>query len=150
MNEAKSAKQILEPDCTKCAALCCVALHIEKSTKFAIDKPAGIQCPNLSLVGRCNIHNRLKKEGFGGCVAYDCLGAGQRVVQDLFDGKSWQEAPTLLQKMSDDFAKMRKIHELLGVLSTAENLKLAAHQEAMRQDLVTEMSPPKWLETREF
>lgn len=101
-----------------------MSLHVEKSDKFAIDKPAGTPCPNLKNDGQCKIHAFLKNRGFEGCVDYDCFGAGQRVVQDLYDGISWQITPKNLPNMSEDFAKMRRIYKWLGLIITARNLPL--------------------------
>lgn len=131
----------LAPDCENCASLCCVALHIEKSTKFAIEKPAGTACPNLADNGLCTIHNTLKDSGFSGCVAYDCLGAGQRVIQDLYNGISWQQDPRLLAQMSDDFAKMREIHTMLELLSVSQKLPLTPDQTQTRTGLIARLFP---------
>lgn len=116
---------LLKSDCSQCASLCCVSLHIETSNKFAIDKPAGTPCPNLRSNGACKIHPILGQSGFSGCVDYDCHGAGQRVVQDLFDGETWQKTPSLLPKMSEDFSKMRRLYKWLGLLVTARALELS-------------------------
>src|SRR3954467_12901649 len=69
----------LRADCGSCVGLCCVVLTFAKSADFAIDKPAGEPCPNLSDDHRCTIHSQLRAEGFQGCTVYDCFGAGQEV-----------------------------------------------------------------------
>ncbi|HWD81602.1 MAG TPA: pentapeptide repeat-containing protein [Kribbella sp.] len=69
----------LSADCGSCFGLCCVVLTFTRSADFAIDKPAGEACPNLSDDHRCTIHSRLRTEGFPGCTVYDCFGAGQEL-----------------------------------------------------------------------
>ncbi len=70
----------LRADCTRCVALCCVATNFAKSADFAISKREGKACPNLDKTHQCSIHDGLRSKGFGGCVAFDCLGAGQRAT----------------------------------------------------------------------
>ena len=115
----------LRADCARCAALCCVALAFDRSELFAIDKPAGACCPHLGHAGQCSIHAQRLQRGFGGCVGYDCLGAGQRVVQDLFGAASWQDDPTLLQPMLRAFWVVGRAHELMSLLEEASKLSLS-------------------------
>lgn len=77
----------LVADCSACAALCCVVLPLTRSHDFAVDKPAGVPCLHLRSDHRCGIHDRLRPQGFPGCVAFDCFGAGQRVVQQVYAGR---------------------------------------------------------------
>jgi hypothetical protein len=114
----------LRGDCAQCAALCCVALAFDRSPLFAFDKPAGEPCANLSAKGRCTIHAERAAKGFGGCEAYDCLGAGQAVTQGVFGGKSWRDDPALLGPMMRAFAVMRPAHEALALLRQAQALAL--------------------------
>jgi hypothetical protein len=109
----------LSPDCTRCAALCCVTPAFDRSPEFAFDKPAGVACRNLDSKNRCRIHDRLEKEGFLGCVLFDCFGAGQRVTQELFAGRSWRDEPDLLPEMSLCFSVLRRVHELMALLNEA-------------------------------
>ncbi|WP_380052705.1 hypothetical protein ACFE33_09560 [Falsihalocynthiibacter sp. SS001] len=102
-----------------------MALYIDKSDKFAFEKPAGVTCRNLTGDDRCKIHNTLEEQGCSGCIDYTCDGAGQRVVQDLYGGISWQKRPETLAPMSEDFAKMRRIHDLLTLLAAARKLRLS-------------------------
>lgn len=133
---------LLHADCDKCAALCCVALAFDKSPLFAIDKPAGTPCQHLIKNGRCGIHADLKAKGFGGCVAYDCLGAGQRVTQGLFDGQSWQDDPTLLDPMMRAFASMRKVQDLLQLLVEAQKLTLPPVKHSEINTSIEILNPP--------
>jgi uncharacterized protein YjbI with pentapeptide repeats len=112
----------LRADCRRCAGLCCVAPAFAASADFAIDKPAGRPCPNLRPDFRCGIHDRLRPEGFPGCAAYDCFGAGQQVVQVTFGGRDWRRTPEIATQMFEAFAVMRQLHELLWHLTEALTL----------------------------
>ncbi len=114
----------LKPDCERCCGLCCVAPAFSASQDFAIDKRPGKPCPNLTREFRCGIHDRLRAEGFRGCVAYDCFGAGQKVTQVTFKGRDWQQSPPIAAQMFEVFGVMRQLHALL--LSLTEALKLQA------------------------
>jgi hypothetical protein len=114
----------LRADCGRCFSLCCVVPAITRSADFAIDKPAGQPCPNLTPVGfDCSIHDRLRKKGFGGCAAYDCFGAGQHVAQGTFGGRDWRQAPELAGPMFAAFGVMRQLHELAWYLRAARDLR---------------------------
>ena len=122
----------LRSDCTRCAALCCVALALDDPGMFGIEKEAGIPCPNLDERCACAIHVDREERGYRGCVVYDCLGAGQRVTQDFFQGRSWKSDPSLLRPMCDAFSAVARAHKLLQLLREAGNLDLA---DAARQAL---------------
>jgi hypothetical protein len=115
----------LRADCSRCAALCCVAPAFAASADFAIDKPAGTPCPNLRADDLCGIHDRLRDRGFPGCAVFDCFGAGQHVTQGTFGGRSWRESPELAGAMFAVLPVMRQLHEMLWYLSEA-----AAREEA--------------------
>lgn len=124
------------PDCASCAALCCIALAFDKGAEFALDKPAGLPCPKLAPEGfACTVHDRLEDAGFAGCAHYDCLGAGQRVVSEVFDGDNWRENPALTGPMIEAFASMRRVHEGLELIETSARLDLPAPLEAERRAL---------------
>jgi hypothetical protein len=131
----------LSADCARCAALCCVSLAFDRSSQFAFDKPAGSPCRHLTPSHRCAIHADLKSRGFSGCAQYDCLGAGQRVTRDLFDGRSWQTEPSLAGPMFHAFRALREVHELLELLQAASKLPLDAEQSARREELLGELEP---------
>lgn len=116
------------PDCTRCVALCCVAPAFDKGDDFAIDKPARAPCPNLDAAFACSIHSDLIEKGFHGCVTFDCLGAGQRVVQQVFEGRNWRDDPQIAQDMFDCFGVMRQMHALSQLLSSARKLDLGSEQ----------------------
>lgn len=115
----------LTADCSRCAALCCVAYPFEEDEDFAILKEADHPCPNLSQsCFDCTIHADLNSRGFGGCIAYSCAGAGQRVTQVLFAGETWRDDPDLLPHMTHALRVLRPIHEALLILREASNLDL--------------------------
>lgn len=114
----------LTADCGNCAALCCVALSFDEGDSFAFDKPAGRPCKHLCDDNTCSIHDGLADKGFAGCVAYDCLGAGQRVVQEVLAGQDWRESEDALKNMLFAFASMREIHEALALIDAARKLDL--------------------------
>jgi hypothetical protein len=116
----------LRGDCARCAALCCVALAFDRGASFAFDKPAGVPCPHLTANAHCSIHAEREARGFGGCVRYDCLGAGQRVTQQYGRDPATFEA----------FRVARRVHELLELLSTAKRLPLTVEQSELREELL--------------
>ncbi|WP_068111955.1 hypothetical protein [Tropicimonas marinistellae] len=133
----------LKTDCSKCAALCCVVLAFDKGKDFAFDKNPGEPCRNLSGHD-CTIHDRLKQAGFPGCVAYDCLGAGNRVVQEVFAGQSWQTDPRLLRLMMEAFSGMREVHKRIDLLRAAETLPLEPRDEQTRRDFLARLEQHRW------
>lgn len=137
-----TGKDILQDDCARCAALCCMAHAFDAGHGFGLDKEAGVACPNLARAGRCTIHETRATQGFDGCISYSCAGAGPRVTQEIFGGESWQDRPDLTLPMMQAFQKARRLHEWLLLLREAKRLELTADQIAQRQDLVTELTPP--------
>jgi hypothetical protein len=123
----------LRPDCGRCAALCCL-LAFDRSELFAFDKPAGRPCRHLDGHA-CAIHGERERRGFAGCVSYDCLGAGQRVTQQLFGGRSWRDDPALAGPMLEAFLDLRQIHEWLRLLDATTSLPLDAAQRRTRESL---------------
>lgn len=113
----------LTPDCTNCAALCCVAYPFDIGVEFALSKDTDSPCPNLCN-HVCSIHDTLTPDGFAGCVAYSCAGAGQRVTQVLFDGESWRNDEDLLSHMTYALRVLRPIHEALLILREASHLPI--------------------------
>lgn len=109
----------MHADCARCVGLCCVAPAFDRSDEFAIDKPGGEPCPHLDAAYRCRIHAQREELGFKGCISHDCLGAGQRVTQEVFAGQSWRDDPSMLPAMIGAFATMREVHELLAMLDVA-------------------------------
>lgn len=132
-------KITLRPDCGRCAALCCVALAFDRGALFGFDKAAGEACAHLTVCGRCAIHRSRARRGFGGCVGYDCLGAGQRVTQDLFGGRTWRDDPALLAPMSEAFVVVRRAHDLLMLLRQARRLPLSGNERRRSAELAASL-----------
>lgn len=108
----------LVDDCSRCAALCCVGLALARSHDFALDKPAGLPCPNLADDLRCGIHDHLRGRGFPGCVTYTCFGAGPRVTA-AFSPADWRTDPAVGGSMFTALPRVRLLHELLWYLRAA-------------------------------
>ncbi len=119
-------RQDLRADCGRCAALCCVAPAFTASADFAIGKPAGRPCPHLLGDFRCGIHADLRGQGFPGCAAFDCFGAGQQVTQVTFGGRDWRQDPGSAAPMFAVFGVMRQLRELQWYLAEALTLTAAA------------------------
>ncbi|WP_138759704.1 pentapeptide repeat-containing protein [Modestobacter altitudinis] len=117
-DELTAARQDLTADCARCVGLCCVVPAFTASADFAIDKPAGTPCLHLLPDSRCGVHDQLRERGFPGCVVFDCLGAGQRVTQDVFGGAGRRDDPA----MAVVFTVMRQLTELLWHLREARTL----------------------------
>lgn len=115
-------REELRADCSRCAALCCVVPAFAASADFAINKPARQPCPNLTASFQCSIHAQLRPAGFSGCAAFDCFGAGQAVVQQLFGGRDWRSDPDLAEPMFAAFPVMRQLHQLMFYLNEALDL----------------------------
>ena len=109
----------LAADCSRCVGLCCVAPAFVASSDFAFSKPAGVACRHLAADASCSIHDRLIPSGFPGCVAYDCFGAGQRVVA-LFGGGARSA------RMLSAYETVRQLHELLWYVADALSRSAAA------------------------
>jgi uncharacterized protein YjbI with pentapeptide repeats len=54
-----------------------------------------------------------------GCTAFDCLGAGQRVTQATFGGRSWRDGRRAAGAVFAAFPVMRVLHEILAYLDDA-------------------------------
>ena len=109
----------LRADCEHCFGLCCVALYFAASEGFPVDKPAGKPCHNLQPDFRCCIHQSLKERGLKGCLAFECLGAGQKVAQVSYKGRDWRQAPDTAAQMFEVFLIVRQLHEMLWYLMEA-------------------------------
>ncbi len=108
----------LVSDCARCVGLCCVALPFAASADFAHDKPSGVPCRHLDGHDRCVVHDRLAGAGYRGCAAFECFGAGQRVSQQTFAGRTWcgdDGEPLMLTA----FDVARQLHEMLWYLHEA-------------------------------
>lgn len=116
-----------------------MALAFDKGRAFGFDKPAGVACPNLDR-HHCKIHSELKDQGFHGCIAYGCAGAGQQTLA-LYGGQSWQDDPDLLPAQMDTFRHLNRLHALMELLIAAGALSLPEHINQMRLDLLAHITP---------
>lgn len=126
----------LAPDCSRCDALCCVLLAYDASQAFALDKPACVACRHLGADNACGIHADLPGQGFAGCAVYTCYGAGQRITEQVFKGRSWRADPALMPALADAFRSLRKVHEAVWLVQQAACLPLTPAQDQRRQDLL--------------
>ena len=113
----------LQPDCEKCFGLCCVALYFSSINGFPINKDVGKTCINLAGDFKCKVHENLNEKGLKGCIAYDCIGAGQKVAQVTYSGHDWKEKPAYSTEMFDVFIIMKQRHEMLWYLNEAVRLQ---------------------------
>ena len=135
----------LQADCSKCAALCCIAFAFTRGEEFAVDEEAGDPCQHLCEDSKCGIYGSREGNGFSGCLSFDCLGAGQRVTQDVFGGRSWQDEPELTGPMCDALRVMRRVHQQMSLLAAAGTLPLSPEDQARRGALIHMLSPePDW------
>lgn len=139
-------------DCEKCFGLCCVALPYAKSADFAFNKDGGTPCQNLNADYRCDIHKNLRNSGLRGCTVYDCFGAGQKISQVIYNGKSWRDDPAIAEEMFNIFPIMQQLHEMLYYLNEALSLE-ETHpiytdlQEAMvKTEQLTDQDPKSLLD----
>ncbi|MEO3872061.1 pentapeptide repeat-containing protein [Nonomuraea sp. B12E4] len=125
-------------DCESCFGLCCVALPFSASADFAADKDAGQPCHHLGEDFRCSVHEQLRRRGYPGCTVYDCFGAGQKVSQVTYGGRSWREEPGTAGQMFAVFPVVRQLHELLWYLAQALDLEAAEPIHAEVREAVAE------------
>jgi uncharacterized protein YjbI with pentapeptide repeats len=141
-----TARSDLRADCAQCFAICCVAPAFARSSDFAIDKPAGVPCPHLATDHRCSIHERLRPEGFAGCTAYDCFGAGQRLAQQTFGGRDWRTHPDVAGPMMAALPLLRGLHEVLwyvdGVLDLTTSAPIRVGLAAVRAQVEAAAGAP--------
>jgi hypothetical protein len=115
----------LKADCASCAGLCCVVPPFDAVQGFGFDKPAQTPCHHLCADFRCGIHDRLEAEGFVGCAAFDCLGAGQRLTaqaRERFGDADWRARPEVAAWLFAAYPLARELHELHAQLSLTEGL----------------------------
>ena len=113
------SRTTLRADCSRCAALCCVALSFRASDESAANKSAGVPCPHLVGERSCGIHDHLRSSGYRGCSAFDCFGAGQHVIQVIFAGQDWRNDSAVAAKVFAVFGDVRRLKELMWYLADA-------------------------------
>lgn len=115
----------LRADCSQCVGLCCLVPPFDAAQGFGFDKPAETPCQHLCADHRCGIHDDLIERGFSGCVAFDCLGAGQRLTAQAearFGSAQWRERPEVARWLMAAYPRMRRVQELLATLTLAATL----------------------------
>jgi hypothetical protein len=132
----------LRANCSRCQALCCVALPFDQSESFYFDKVADEPCRHLTCGDRCDSFATLAALGQPGCSTYDCYGAGQRVCHELFAGQSWREAPGIAPRMFEAFRLLRRVHELRLVLRLASLLPLRPELARELSQTLAQLEPP--------
>ena len=128
-----------EPDfsarCDQCFGLCCTALSFERSEQFGHDKLAGQPCQYLENDFRCRIHERREALGYEGCMAFDCLGAGQR-ASAIFAGHDWQRDAGVARQLHARFSLLLRLQEMRQALHTAGSLSLPQPLQQEREALL--------------
>ena len=135
----------LKADCSACVALCCVIPPFDASQGFGFDKLAETPCHHLCADHRCGIHDALIPRGFEGCVAFDCLGAGQRLTAlatERFGSADWRERPEVARWLFEAYPRMRQTQEWLARLSLAAMLTKHAGLQALATEL--EADAQRW------
>lgn len=122
-------------DCSKCFGLCCTALSFERSNQFGHDKLAGQPCQYLADDFRCRIHERLEDLGYGGCDAFDCLGAGQR-ASAAFAGENWRRDTAIARRLYARFSQLLLLQEMRQALETAATLQISPELHQRRLELL--------------
>ncbi|WP_195270104.1 pentapeptide repeat-containing protein [Eubacterium sp. 1001713B170207_170306_E7] len=59
-------------------------------------------------------------------MAYDCVGAGQKVTQTIYQGKTWQDKGTRANEVYLVFLAVYRLHQMLWYLTEAATLIPAA------------------------
>lgn len=130
-------------DCARCEGLCCVSLPFDRSEAFSFDKTADVPCRHLSRSNRCGVHDTLRERGLSGCAAYDCYGAGQRVTREFLRERSWREDPELAARIFEAFRALKRLHELLALLTHPRLRALGAADDERRTRLLAALEPAR-------
>ena len=125
----------LVADCSRCFGLCCVLLPFHRDGGFGVTKQSGDACHHLDPRDRCGIHATLREDGWPGCTAFDCFGAGQHVSQVTYGGRSWREQGDL-GEMAAVLSVVRQLHEMLAHLAEVERRSPSEDASAMRDELL--------------
>lgn len=135
----------LKADCSACVALCCVIPPFDAVQGFGFDKPAETPCHHLCADHRCGIHGDLIDRGFTGCVAFDCLGSGQRLTAlalERFGSTDWRARPDVARWLFAAYPRVREAQEGLARLSLAAVVSGRPALQALADEL--EAQAPHW------
>ena len=108
--------------CEDCCGLCCTMLYFAKSEGFPRDKSAGVPCSHLQSDFRCAVHGELEQKKLKGCLAFECLGAGQRVTQAVYGGRTWRDKTVSAAEMEQIFLHVCQLQQVLGYLLDGQTL----------------------------
>lgn len=128
MNRKELSSQYLKlekrlvADCPKCMGLCCIALCHMKDDGFPADKKAGKPCRELNPDFTCAIYHQLLARNMKGCLAYDCLGAGQKATRICFPEGVLQTTSKNADAVFGVFLNVFKLHQCLFYLLEALSL----------------------------
>ncbi len=131
----------LKADCSACVALCCVVPPFDAVQGFGFDKPAETPCHHLCADHRCGIHDGLVAQGFGGCVAFDCLGAGQRLTAQAvqrFGSADWRARSEVARWLFTAYPRVRQAQEWLARLTLAASVTGRPVLQALADELEAE------------
>lgn len=135
----------LRADCSACVALCCVVPPFDAAQGFGFDKAAQTPCTHLCADHRCGIHEHLIPRGFEGCVAFDCLGAGQRLTaaaEARFGSADWRVRPEVARWLFAAYPRVRQAQEWLAQLTLATEVSGQGALRALADELAA--SAPAW------
>ena len=125
--------------------MCCsfvVLLWLLTSPRISLSTNPTVWSARIWIAGIVGkIHEEREGQGYRGCISYDCLGAGQRVTQEVFKGRSWRNEPSLIAPMTEAFVSMLRLHRLLSLLDTASNLPLTLEEIDQFDQFMDEFSP---------
>jgi hypothetical protein len=110
----------LTADCARCAALCCRLSSFQRSGDFAFSKTAGEACRHLTVRDTCAVHAERVDLGLGGCVAFDCHGAGQTLTARFSGAERLGVAIAA-------FHALVELHFCLRLVELAERLGFSSH-----------------------
>lgn len=135
----------LKADCSACAALCCVIPPFDAVQGFGFDKPAETPCHHLCADFRCGIHDGLLQQGFAGCMAFDCLGAGQRLTAMAvarFESADWRHRPDVARWLFAAYPRVREAQEWVARLHLAAKVAGLGELQTLADELDAES--PRW------
>lgn len=115
-NEYLEALQKMQIDCGACSGICCAALYYAKSEGFPCDKAPGEACRYLAKDFKCQIHDALGKKHLKGCMAYDCFGAGQFVMETFYKNTNWRKNPAIKDQLFETFLKVEQLFQMKNYL----------------------------------
>lgn len=129
---------IFAADCAQCFGLCCTALSFERSAQFGHDKLGGQPCQFLQSDFRCRIHAQRENLGYGGCEAFDCLGAGQR-ASTAFAPLNWRGDSAVARRLYARFSQLLLLQEMRQALDSAEAIPISRGKHDMRERLLKQV-----------